>query len=51
MLISADVSTYTQVTGMTEWALRCRECTVAAYMREHLAITNVNMFAFCFIHS
>ena len=33
---------------MTEWALRCREQTIAAYMREHIAITNVIMFAFQF---
>ena len=51
VLISTDASAYTQVTGMTEWALRCQECTIAAYMREHLAITNVNMCAFYFIHS
>ena len=51
LLISANARAYTQVTGMTEWALRCRERTIAAYMREHSAITNVNMFAFHFIHS
>ena len=45
-MISADASAYTQVTGMAEWALRCQERAIAAYMHEHLAITNVNMFAF-----
>ena len=46
MLIFANASAYIQVTSMTEWVLRCREWTVAAYMREHIAITNVNMFTF-----
>ena len=51
VLISTNASTYTQVTSMTKWGLKCWEHTVAAYMRKHLAITNVNMFAFHFIHS
>ena len=39
-------SVYTQVTRMTEQALRCWELAALAYMCEHLTIPNVIVFAF-----